>query len=666
MLGQYVDKNIIPLRQVHLDFHTSPAINGIGSKFSKEQFQAALKKGKVQSITVFAKCHHGLCYYPTKLGKTHPGLDFDLLGEMIDAAHEIGVRAPIYITAGYSEYDAEAHPEWIARKPDGSLDTTRDLSIAPETPLPHFSWNKLCLNDGTYCQHIYDLTEEICQRYKKVDGIFYDIVFHTTSWICLCDECKKGIKEMGMNPESIGDARKYFVLKHLDFTSKCNEIIKKYHKDATIFYNSGGAELNRPEYYPCSTHYEMEDLPTAWGGYNKMPPKAKFFSTLGRYYLGMTGKFHHNWGEFGGFKPKEALKFEIATMALYGAGVSIGDQLYPDGLMDEQTYENIGYAYSYHEKIEEYCYGGEYVNNLGVYYTVNNEQIYGISDILLENQIDYRFIINNDYTGLDAAVFPSGVILDEAGLKALNEFIIKGGKVLLIGSALLKDGKFQIDVGAEYKGEGKFDCDYILPGKELLTLTELPKTPFLSYFVSPIIENKDATVYAEVCQPFFSRTHGHFCSHQNTPYDKNADKSPALLKKGNVAYISHNIPKIYKEKASVYHRRYFLAALKLLGYKPLLNVNLYSGGRVTALKQADKNRYCVNMVYASPVKRGFVEIIDEILPIYNIKTKLSVPEKINRVYDPITGKEYTFTQENGVCSFTVDELNCHKTVVLEY
>lgn len=666
MLGQYVDKNIIPLRQVHLDFHTSPHIKGIGSRFSKEQFQAALKKGNVQSITVFAKCHHGLCYYPTKVGKMHPELDFDLLGEMIDAAHEIGVRAPIYITAGYSEYDAEAHPEWIARKPDGSLDTTRDLSIAPETPLPHFSWNKLCLNDGTYCQHIYDLTEEICQRYKKVDGIFYDIVFHTTSWICLCDECKKGIKEMGMNPESIGDARKYFVLKHLDFTSKCNEIIKKYHKDATIFYNSGGAELNRPEYYPCSTHYEMEDLPTAWGGYNKMPPKAKFFSTLGKYYLGMTGKFHHNWGEFGGFKPKEALKFEVATMALYGAGVSVGDQLYPDGLMEEQTYENIGHAFDYHEKIRNFCYGGRYVNNLGVYYTVNNEQIYGISDILLENQMDYRFVIDNNYEGLDAVIIPSGVVLDEAGLNALNTFITGGGKVLIIGNALVKDGNFQIDVGARYLHEGDAECDYIHPLSPLLEHEELPKAPFLSYYPAHVIENKDASVYAEIYTPFFRRTHGHFCSHQNTPYDKNGTKTPALIKKGNVAYAAHNIPKIYKDKGSIYHRRYLIAALKLLGYTPTLKTSFGSGGRVTVLHQNDQSRYCVNMVYASPIKRGFVEIIDEILPVYNIKAELKVGEKIKRVYNPYSGNDIDFTQKDGICTFTAPELNCHTTVVLEY
>ena len=56
--------SVLPSRQVHLDFHTSEKIDNIGSKFDKKQFQDCLKKGHINSITVFAKCHHGMMYYP--------------------------------------------------------------------------------------------------------------------------------------------------------------------------------------------------------------------------------------------------------------------------------------------------------------------------------------------------------------------------------------------------------------------------------------------------------------------------------------------------------------------------------------------------------------------------------------------------------------------------
>ena len=99
-------------RQVHLDFHTSPDIPGIGARFDKAQFQAALRLGHVDSITLFSKCHHGLSYHPTSVGKMHPGLSFNLLRAQIDAAKEIGVATPVYLSAGLDDVAAHAHPEW--------------------------------------------------------------------------------------------------------------------------------------------------------------------------------------------------------------------------------------------------------------------------------------------------------------------------------------------------------------------------------------------------------------------------------------------------------------------------------------------------------------------------------------------------------------------------
>ena len=132
------DKNTYPRRQVHLDFHTSPHIEGIGKRFSKEQFQSAIKRGNINSITLFAKCHNGYCYYPTEVGTMHPHLDFDLLGAQIEACHEIGVRAPIYITGGWSHLDSTTHPEWNRKNADGTVATVGnyDLDATPDTPKP--------------------------------------------------------------------------------------------------------------------------------------------------------------------------------------------------------------------------------------------------------------------------------------------------------------------------------------------------------------------------------------------------------------------------------------------------------------------------------------------------------------------------------------------------
>lgn len=51
-------------RQVNLDFHTGECVKNIGEKFSKEQFQEALKVGHIDSVTLFSKCHHGWSLSP--------------------------------------------------------------------------------------------------------------------------------------------------------------------------------------------------------------------------------------------------------------------------------------------------------------------------------------------------------------------------------------------------------------------------------------------------------------------------------------------------------------------------------------------------------------------------------------------------------------------------
>ena len=48
-----------PFRQIHLDFHTGPAIPDVGTKFDGDAFAEQLAAAHVNSVTLFAKCHHG-------------------------------------------------------------------------------------------------------------------------------------------------------------------------------------------------------------------------------------------------------------------------------------------------------------------------------------------------------------------------------------------------------------------------------------------------------------------------------------------------------------------------------------------------------------------------------------------------------------------------------
>ena len=655
-------KNILPKRQVHLDFHTSPLIDAIGSDFDEKEFTKILKDANVESITVFAKCHHGYCYYPTKSGTMHPGLKFDLTGKMIEACHKKGIRAPVYITAGRSILDIKLHPEYLAKNKDGTYKNAHfEDNHNDDDPIPEGAWQHLCMSNPDYLRHIYDITEEVCERYPLLDGLFYDICF--VGGPCYCDECIKGMKKRGLDPDNKDDAQKYYDDTHYEFMTKIREILDKNNPDATLFFNSGGANIYAPHIHPYETHYEIEDLPTAWGGYDKMALNAKYFENTGSFYMGMTGKFHTDWGEFGGFKTKEALRAEAASMAMYGAAISVGDQMHPDGMLDKQTYENIGYAFSYYKKLEPFCHNGKNTANIGVYLSPNRNANTGLSNILLENQLDFRIIHNGNFDEFDLVIFPDGVILTDDEVNKLNDYISSGKKVIISGHSLIKDNKFQINTGVEFVSEAKFDRDYILMCDEY---DNIPKTPFLIYNPGNIVRNIEGEIIAECLPPYFSRTYGHYCSHRNTPYDKNAKKYPAMIKKDNIIYMANDIPFSYKDAGCVFHKNYFTKAIEILGFTPVVETDIYSQGRVTLIHQPDKRRYNLNLLYVSPVKRGKYEIIEDICPVYNIDVKINITEDITKLYDGITNEEIPFAKGNGYIKFKVDKLECHKLIVAEY
>ena len=141
------------------------------------------------------------------------------------------------------------------------------------------------LKRRSYAAHIYDLAREICNRYEQIDGLFFDICFFIEA--CYCDECRRGMKAMGLDPEKESDAKRYFIIMHNQFMRKCREIVAEKHPNASVFFN-GGAEIHKPQYHNNQTHFELEDLPTSWGGYDKMPLRANTFES-GKPYLGMTG-----------------------------------------------------------------------------------------------------------------------------------------------------------------------------------------------------------------------------------------------------------------------------------------------------------------------------------------------------------------------------------------
>lgn len=662
---------VIGSRQIHLDFHTSEFIPDVGAKFSKAQFQQALLTAHVNSINVFAKGHHSWSYYPTKVGHTHPNLGFDLLGAEIEACHEIGVKAPIYFTVGWSANDAENHPEWCARNKDGSFVVANgewDYKATQDEPKPNFQWKNMCV--GTpYHQYIMQQVEEICARYD-VDGFWFDI--YQVDRLCYCQYCTAGMRQQGVDmndPRAVAEYHARIIKKH---QRELVELVHKYHPDATVFFNGTTAIQSYNNFlhtmYENNTMQDLEDLPTTWGGYDKLPLQSKFFLKAGYAITAMSGKFHTSWGEFGGFKHPNAIKYEAASMISWGANCNFGDQLHPSGEMDMATYQNIGEAYSYVEKIEEYGIGGIPVARTAIWRSFDQVHDEGLARMLLECHVNFD-IANGvkDLNEFDVVLIPGIACLSESDAHRINEFVKNGGGLIVLGEGALdkKREKVILDIGADYVGKARYDIDYLVVGDELDD--GLVKSPFLNY--KPAIRvkpRKDAQILASIREPFFSRTYAHYSSHQNTPFQLRDADHPGVLKTGNVIFIANELDKMYYDYGARLHRDLYKNALYLIRKNPMVQTELPSAARVSLLQQADKNRYVVHLLYGPPIKRGICEVIEDLPFLYNVPVALDVPHTIKKATLIPDMTELEMTRKDNKVFVTVPRFQCHCGVVFDY
>lgn len=653
----------LPTRQIHLDFHTSELIPDVGSRFDKGQWQEALRLGRVNWINVFAKCHHGWSYYPTRAGAVHPTLQRDLLGEQIAACHEIGVRAPIYYTVGWSAHDAETHPEWTVKDREGrTVARNVDPNARPEERRPGYSWQFLCPSGG-YRELMLAQTRELCERYD-VDGFWYDIC--TISGPCYCPNCLAGMAAEGLDPAREEDAQRYLVLNWQRFMAACNEVIHAAHPQATVFYN-GTTGIYSPDYTPWMTQIELEDLPTTWGGYDKFPLRSRFFATKDKPMVAMSGKFHTSWGEFGGFKHPDALRFEAASMIAYGVACNFGDQLHPLGEMDPATYRNIGAAFQYVEQIEDYGPGGEPCANLGLWLTGDNADDQGVANMLLESQTDFAVALPGaDLSRFETVILTGARCLDEGAAAQLEAYVAAGGSLLVLGESALDAAgeRFLLDVGAEYVGPAQYELDYLLAGPALGE--EMVETPFLNYAAALRCRPTTAEVLAQIREPYFDRTYAHYCSHLNTPYQPVKAAHPGALRRGRVLFLPHRLGALYYEHGARLHRQFFHNALRLVYRRPFFTVRLPSSGRVSVLQQREERRYVAHLLYGAPLQRGRCLVIEDLPPLYDVPVALCVPEAIWRAYLVPGGREVALEQQGDGVHAIIPKVACHQAIVFEY
>jgi len=660
-------QHTLPFRQIHLDFHTSEHICGVGDDFDAETFAATLAKAHVNSINLFARGHHGWLYYRSRAFPhlKHPQLKRDLLREQIEACRRRGIRTPIYVTVQWDHQTATAHPEWLVRDDKG----------APRWQGPHDAgfYRALCLN-SPYVDYLKPLVREVLEELPG-DGLWLDIV---SAEDCSCRFCLDGMRQQGLDPADADARQKYGVQVLYAFQREMTRFVRSIKPEGLIFYNSGHIGPRHRPVLDAFTHLELESLPSGGWGYLHFPATMRYARTLGLPCLGMTGKFHTSWGDFHSFKNRAALEFECFTMLALGGACSIGDQLHPRGRICPHTYQLIGDVYRQVEQKEPWCVGAMPVVEIGVLHPEAFARTFGhanlsrtaqgVTALLEESGYQFDFVDGqSDFSPYKVLVLPDEIPVDESLAARLREYLAGGGGLLTTGrGGLTPDGTaFALpEAGVCYEGDAPFSPDFVLPRGWLGA--GLPATEHVMYASGTRVSAAgDADVVADVIAPYFNRTPEHFCSHLHAPSSGEV-VSPAVVQRGRCIYFAHPLFSLYRTHAPRWCKVMGLNALARLIPAPVVRTDGPSSLHVTVLDQPAERRRIVHLLHYIPVRRGETfDVLEDVIPLQELALSVRSPGVVAQVTLVPEGTLLPFTFRNGYVEFTVPRVAGHQMICLQ-
>jgi hypothetical protein len=671
-------------RQIHLDFHTSEDIEGVGAEFDAEEFAGTLERAHVDSITCFARCHHGWMYYESQAfpERVHPHLaNRNLLREQIEACHARGIRVPIYVTIQWDHLTANEHPEWLALDEHGCPIGT--------PPYEAGFYRRLCVN-SPYVDflkaHVRELLETL-----PVDGFFFDIVGPLD---CSCRYCRARMEAQGLEPADPA-ARRRFGLRTINaFKRDLTHFVRQFSPDCSIFYNAGHVGTRHREVAGAYTHFELETLPSGGWGYLHFPITMRYARNLGIDCLGQTGKFHTSWGDFHSFKNPAALQYECFRMLALGAKCSIGDQLHPSGRIDPHVYDLVGSVYAAVEKKEPWCQRAKPVTEIGVFTPEEFHgaeigglppALMGVTRMLEEGAHQFDIVDSqSDLSRYAVLVLPDTIPVSQALARKIEAYLDGGGAVIASFESGLDETQSEFALtalGVRLKGEGPREldgtpvrgqhyeradyADYVLPRGEIGR--GLPETEHAMYMRGVEVEAAPGSdVLANVIVPYFPRTYKHFCSHRQTPSSGRVG-GPAIVQRGRAIYFAHPIFAQYDRNAPRWCKTLFLNALDILLPEPLLRHGGPTTLRMTVNEQAAENRWVVHLLHYIPERRSQdIDVIEDVIPLYDVRVSVRVPGKVTGVACVPEGQALAYEQRGNRVEFVVSELVGHQMVEISF
>ena len=426
--------------------------------FDPEDFMRRVRAAHAGCVVVQTKCMWGYAYYDTKAGVRHPGLSYDLVARMLDAAHDEGLAVIAYYSGQVDVQSALKHPEWVGTNADG----------APVWFGEQFPW---CCHHTPYGEYAKAMYAEIFTKFN-FDGLFID----GSPWprwfgdgICYCRWCQaKYLRQMGEPLANASDDPLAY-RRRTQWFQKCSEeyldevyaIVRSNRPGLPIWINQCDPLDMSTEVLRKSSCLYLEPLSS--------PTGLSTSSILLRGWKTRGPQVGLFWGGYTD-DPLEMDLYRTAGILMQGARPRFvtDEQNMPDGRQRQPFFDWTSQLMGYVEKVEPLIRDLEPVLSLGILFSETTRDylrdarrfrssmigedflpsLLASMEILSGTQYPLDLLPSGDLRAgslskFDLVVLPETEALSAQECDALSHYVTGGGKIL----ATYKPGLVDADCG---------------------------------------------------------------------------------------------------------------------------------------------------------------------------------------------------------------------------
>ena len=614
-------------RRCLVDMHIEDWHDGFLSQFDPASYVKLMKRAGVQTVMFDANSLLGYCHWPTRTGYMHRGLKgLDAVAAVIDNCHRSGMSVVLSYIFIHNNWAYHHHLDWRVIDADGA--GSRE---AKRSNLPASRYGTCCPNSG-YREFALSQVEELCRSYE-FEGMFCDMTFWPA--VCYCAACRKRFsRELGGEmPEIIQwDEPRWlaFQKKREDWITEFVDLIastvKKVAPEVTVNFQlsaiKGPWRYGITDRILATNDYAGGDF---YGGFLQHSFISKLYYNASSHlpFEIHTSRCYGGLYDHTTTKPSQILETNACLYLAHGGAFLFIDAVNLDGTLNPRLYETIGKIFGRTKGYEKFI-GGQLCQDVGVYFSFNSKKdpgengrkptepnvshnyphlaaCLGAVRALKEHHIPCGVICKRNLADLSRhkiVVLPDILEIDDAEVRALEEFLLQGGSLYASGSTALTALASRLGVLCRGFTEEKFT--YMTPLESEVSLFPGGEggNHLIVFGPQAFLElPQKAKVRATITLPF---THPNdeakfASSHSDPPGNPTTYPAVAVQRyaKGTVLWSAAPI-----ESAEPYlHRDVFVKMIRSLATEPFsFEADAPAPIEITLLHQNDKRRFVVSVI----------------------------------------------------------------------